>query len=97
MGAEIVQHVRLRHRDVDLLQIEQVVEVGGGAIGGDRDDAQIVAVVEDLRHLVGERHIGARQLPAGDADGPGIPANPHDRIGAALLERSSAPPALAPL
>ena len=80
MGAEIVQHVGLRHRDVDLLQIEQVVEVGGGAIGDDRDDAQIVAVVENLRHLVGERHVGARQLAAGDADGPVVLANLHSRI-----------------
>ena len=87
LGAEILEHVRLRHRDVDLPQIEQIVHVRRGAIGDDRNDAQIVAVVEHLRQLVGEGHVGARQLAAGDADRPVVLSISHGRVAAALLER----------
>ncbi len=87
LRAEVLEHVRLGHRDVDLPQIKQVVEIGSRAIGDDRNDAQIVAVVENLRQLVGEGHVGARQLAAGDADRPLVLLDPHCSIGATLLER----------
>ena len=87
LRAEILENVRLGDRDVDLPQIEQIVEVGRGAIGDDRNDAQIVSVVEDVRELIGEGHIGARQLPADDADRPMVLANPHCSVGAAPFKR----------
>src|SRR5205085_7958391 len=57
VSAEIFKYVRLRHRDVHIAQIQQIIEIGSGAIGDDRNDPQIVTVVEDLRQLVGEGHV----------------------------------------
>src|SRR5207237_3062735 len=54
VSAEIFKYVRLRHRDVHIAQIQQIIEIGSGAIGDDRNDPQIVTVVEELRPLVGE-------------------------------------------
>ena len=85
--AEIVEHVGLRHRDIDLPQVEQIVQVGGGAVSDDRNDAQIVAVVEHLGELVGECHVGAGELSARDADRPGVPFVSLRRIAAALFQR----------
>ena len=87
LGAEILEHVRLGHGDVDVAQVEQIVQIRRGAIGDDRNDTQIVAVVEHLRQLVGEGHVGAGPLAAGDADRPIVLLDPHGGIGAALLER----------
>ena len=87
VSAEIVKHVGLGDRDVNLLQIKQIVEVGRGTVGDDRDDAQVVAVVEHFCQLVGERHVGARELPASNPDGPIVLAQPHCRITAPFLQR----------
>jgi|SRR6516164_1890020 hypothetical protein len=38
-------------------------------------DAQVVAVIENFRHLVSKGHVGAGQLPVGDADRPVVLAN----------------------
>ena len=54
LRAEIFKNIRLRHRDIDIAQIQQIIEIGSGAVGDDRNDPQIVAVVEDLRQLVGK-------------------------------------------
>jgi hypothetical protein len=37
----------LRHRDIDVAQIEQIIEIGRGPIGDDRNDPQVIAVVEN--------------------------------------------------
>jgi len=87
LRAEIVEHVGLGDRDVDLAQVEQIVEVGSGAVGDDRDDAQIVAIIENLRQLVGERHVSAGQLSPGNTNGPIVLAQSHRRVAAALFER----------
>ena len=70
LRAEIFEHIRLRHRHVNLTQVKEIVEVRGGTIGDDRHDAQIVAIVENFRELVGEGHVGAGELSAGDPDRP---------------------------
>jgi hypothetical protein len=59
LGAEIFKYVRLCHRDVDISQIQQIIEIGSGAVGDDRKDPQIVTVVEDFRQLVGKGHVSA--------------------------------------
>jgi hypothetical protein len=59
LSTEIFKDVRLSHRDVDVAQIEQIVKIGSGAIGDNRNDPQIVTVVEDLRQLVGKSHVSA--------------------------------------
>ena len=87
LGAEIVEHVGLGDGDIDLAQVEQVVEVGSSAVSDDGDDAQVLTVVEDFRHLVGKGHVGAGQLPAGNADRPVVLAGSHCRVAAALFER----------
>ena len=69
-----------------MLQVEKVVEIGRSAIGDDGNDAQIVAIVENFRHLVGERHVGAGELTAGDADGPVVLAQLHCSVAATLFE-----------
>jgi hypothetical protein len=67
-------------------QIEQIVEIGGSTIGDDGNDPQIVAIVQHLRQLIGETHVGARPLAAGDADGPSIRALLECGVGTASLE-----------
>src|ERR1700719_186808 len=47
---------------------------------------QIVAVVEDLAHVLGETEEGPFDDSAGDADGPRIFLQLHFSIGAALLK-----------
>src|SRR5262245_51075451 len=84
---EILEDVRLRHGDVDAAQIEKIVEIRSGAVGHDRNDPQIVAVVKHLRQLIGQSHVGARQLAADDADSPTIPSLSQCSVGAALLQR----------
>src|SRR5215470_4184316 len=86
LSAEILEDVRLHHSDVDAAQIKKIVEIRSGAVGYDRNDPQIVAVVKYLRQLIGQGHIGARQLTAGDADGPSIPSLFQCSVGAALLK-----------
>ena len=86
LSSEILEDVRLRHHDVDLPQIQQIVEIGGSTIGHDRNDTQIVAIVKYLRKLIRQSHVGARELAAGDADGPSIPLPFQCSVGAALLK-----------
>ena len=50
-------------------------------------EAQLLTVIEDFRHLVGKGHVGAGQLPAGNADRPVVLAGSHCRVAAALFER----------
>ena len=59
MGAEIFKDVGLRHGDVDPAQVEKVVEIGRRPIGDHRDDTHLVAIIQDLRELVREGHVGA--------------------------------------
>ena len=87
MSTEIFKDVRLSHRDVDVAQIEQIVKIGSGTIGDDRKNPQIIAIIENLRQLVGKSHVSPRQLPAGDSDCPIVLSRFHCSIGAALFER----------
>src|SRR6266496_3651244 len=73
--------------DVDVAQIEQIVEIRSGTIGDDRKNPQIVAVVENLRQLVGKSHVSPRQLSTGDSDCPIVLSRFHCSIGATLFER----------
>src|SRR5262249_25759148 len=82
-----LEHVGLRHCDVDVPQIEQVVHVGRGAIGDDRKNPQVVAIVEHFRQLVGECHVGAGQLSAGNAHSPVVTFDTLGGVRAAFLER----------
>src|SRR5262249_6657327 len=84
---EIFEHIGLGHSDVDIVQIEQVIKVGCGAVGDYWDNAQIVAVIKHLRQLTGERHVGARQLATYDANRPSVAACPHGIIGTTLFKR----------
>ena len=84
---EVFEDVGLRHRDVDAAKVEQVFEVRGGAVGDDRNDAQIVPIVKNLRDFVGERHIGAGQQSAGHPDSPLIFAYSDRVFGAAFFKR----------
>src|SRR4030095_16449197 len=86
LSAEILEDVRLRHHDVNAAQIEKIVEVGCSAMGDNRNDPQIVAIVKHLRQLIGQSHVGARQLAAGDANSPSIPALFQCGVGTALLK-----------
>ena len=87
LRAEIFEDVRLGHRDVDPAQIKQVVEIGSGAVGDERDDPQIFAVVQDLSELVRKGHVGAGQQTARDPDRPVILPLSQAGLGAALLDR----------
>ena len=77
---------KLDFGDDDTAQIEKIVEIGGSTIGDDGNDPQIVAIVKHLRQLIGESHVGARQLAAGDADGPIILSLSQCGVGSALLK-----------
>jgi hypothetical protein len=56
-------------------------------MGDHGKDAKIVAVVENLRHFVGQGHIGPGHQPAGDTNRPGVLARLESLVAAALLER----------
>ena len=87
LSTEIFKDVRLSHRDVDVAQIEQIVKIGSGTIGDDRKNPQIIAIIENLRQLVGKSHVSPRQLSAGDSDCPIVLSHSHCSIAATLLER----------
>src|SRR5262245_42113644 len=86
LSTEIFKDIRLSHRDVDVAQIEQIIKIGSGAIGNDRNDPQIVAVIEDLRQLIGKGHVSTCQLSACDAKRPIVLSPLHCGIGATLRE-----------
>ena len=86
LGAEIFEHVRLRDGEIHTAQIKQILQVGGGAIGHDRQDAEVVPVVEHFGHLVGKAHIGAVDEAAGNAHRPGVLALPHHAVAAGVLD-----------
>src|SRR5262245_64647637 len=58
LGAEEFEHIRLRDRDVDAAQVEQVFEVGGGALGDERHHAQIFAVGDRKSTRLNSSHLG---------------------------------------
>src|SRR5215471_4237055 len=68
LRAEVLEHVRLSHRHINPAQIEEIVEVRGGPIGDHRNNAQIVAVIEDLGQLIGKCHVAAGQQATGHSD-----------------------------
>ena len=82
---EIFEDIGLRNRRIDAFKIEQVVEIGRRAVGYDRQNPKVVAVVERRRHLVGEAHIRSRQQAADNADGPLVLSLAHHGVAAAFL------------
>src|SRR5262249_51196317 len=64
LRAEILEHVRLRDRHIDAAEIEKIVEVRGRPVGDDRKNAQILAVIKNLRQFIGEGHVAAGQQAA---------------------------------
>src|SRR5262249_23022189 len=68
-------------------QVEKIIEVRGCPVGDDWKNAQIVAVIENLRKLVGERHVAAGQEAACDPDRPLVLARPQLGVWTALFER----------
>ena len=67
---EFVEHVGRRDRDVDALEIKQVLDVAESPVGHHRQHAQVRSVVQDLGHFGCKTDVGAFEQPAGDADRP---------------------------
>ena len=68
----IFEDVRLREGDVDAAQIEEILDIGGSAIGEEGKDAQVVPVVQHFRDLRSEDRIEPAELTGRDADRPGV-------------------------
>src|SRR5258708_7426419 len=86
LRAKKFEDVRLGDCDIDASQVEQIVNIRGGAAGHGWQHAHLVAVVEELAQVLGETEEGPFDDSAGDADGPGIFLHLHFSIGAALLK-----------
>ena len=67
---EMLEHVGVGDRDVDALEIEQVLDVVGGALRDDGQHAQILGVVDVAGDLGGEAKERAFGQAAGKADRP---------------------------
>ena len=67
---EVLEHIGIGEGDVDALEIEQVLDVVGGAVGDHGNDAQLVPVIEIARDFRAEADEGAFGQAAGEADGP---------------------------
>jgi hypothetical protein len=82
-ATEVVENARLREADVDPFQIAHVADVARAADAGDRENAQIVAVVENLCEIVGHLQIGIVGIgtpgdqPDGVQVGLLVPVNSH--------------------
>src|SRR5258707_1977905 len=55
---EIVENAGLREADINALHIAHVANVAGSTDADDRKNTEIVAVVENLRQIVGHLQIG---------------------------------------
>ncbi len=55
-------------REIDALEIEQVEQVLRAALADDRQDAQLLAVVDHIGHVLDDAHIGAARRATEDAD-----------------------------
>src|SRR3954447_10781890 len=86
LGPEVFEHIGLRDGEINAPQIQQIVKVGGGPIRYHRQNAQIVAIVEDLGQFIGKTHVGAVDKPAGNAHGPGILAFSDGPFATTLLD-----------
>src|SRR5258708_7726914 len=86
LRAKKFEDVRLGDCDIDASQVEQIVNIRGGAAGHGWQHAHLVAVVEELAQVLGETEEGPFDDSAGDADGPGIFLHLHFSIRAALLK-----------
>ena len=67
---EVLEHVGIGEGDVNALQVKQVLDVVGGAVGDHRDHAQLVAVVEIAGYLGPEADERALRQAAGETDRP---------------------------
>src|SRR5258708_18028010 len=85
LRAKKFEDVRLGDCDIDASQVEQIVNIRGGAAGHGWQHAHLVAVVEELAQVLGETEESPFDDSAGDADGPGIFLHLHFSIAAALL------------
>src|SRR5215471_3099294 len=86
LRAEILEHIRLRDRDVDATQVKKIVKIRRRPARHDRQHAHIVAVVDHRRYFVGHAHLAAGQEAADNADGPRILAVLQLLIGSTLLD-----------
>jgi hypothetical protein len=68
----LLKRVGIDDRRIDAAQIEQRVQIFGGAAGDDRQHMQIRAVIDDAGHLGRETQRRAFEQAAGEADGPGV-------------------------
>jgi len=71
---EVGQQVRLRDAEIDALEETHVLDVLPTALADDRQDAEVVAIVEHRREIVGDRHIGGVEIARDDGDRIGIDA-----------------------
>ncbi len=67
---EVIEHVGVRDREIDALQIEEVAHVSDGAIGDDRQHSQVLTVVEGLAEIGRILGEGALEQSPGETNGP---------------------------
>jgi hypothetical protein len=71
---EMVENVGVGDGEIDTLQIDQVRDVADGTVRHDRQDAQVVGVIERLAEVGGILREGAFEQSAGHADRPVVDA-----------------------
>src|SRR5262245_26383214 len=67
-----VENVGVRNRDVEAPQVEKIRDIFGRSIGDDRQDAEIVAVIESLAEFGRKADETALKLAGGDGNGPTV-------------------------
>ena len=68
----LFERVGIDDRRINAAQIEQRVQIFGGAPSDDRQDMQIRAIIDDAGHLGRETQRRTFEQAAGEADGPGV-------------------------
>ena len=71
-AAEFAEHARDRNAEIDALEIANVADVLRAALADDRQDAEIVAVVENRRQVVGKREPSRVDIAGNDGDRVGV-------------------------
>jgi hypothetical protein len=69
---EGVEQARLGDAEIDALEEADITDVLCTALADDRQDAELVAVIEDGRDVVGDRQIGGVDISRYDRDRVGI-------------------------
>jgi hypothetical protein len=68
--AKVIEHIGVGNGDIDALEIDEVADVADRPVAHDRQDPQVVRIIEGFAQIGRVANEGAFQQAAGDTDGP---------------------------